>query len=361
MDIKKLEEKYHGFYTPAFQILVNGRDLLSDEKFEIAQVQVDNTLKGADQFSFMVNSSFDFENREFQRLKGFFDFGTEVEIKFGYLDKKTMSVLMKGIITSVKTSFPANGLPQITVSGYDRSFPLTKSKKSRNWDEKKDHEIVSQIAKEHKLKPIVQDTDEPHPKVEQNQESDYQFIEKLAKRNGFEFYTQESDLYFCKPGSDQDAIVTLEWGKGLVSFSPEMNIAEQIAEVEVRGWNVKSKKEFIGRAKKQDEPGRDKQKKSGAEHVQEAFQEKATLKIRMPVYSQQEADRRAKSILKEKSEQLLTGSGESIGLPEIRADRNIELLGLGELFSKTYYIEQSTHTISSSGYKTTFKVKETTI
>ena len=43
------------------------------------------------------------------------------------------------------------------------------------------------------------------------------------------------------------------------------------------------------------------------------------------------------------------------------ADTNLELKGLGTLFSKTYYVDQSTHTISTSGYKTSFKVKDTTI
>lgn len=361
MDIVALEEKYHGFYTPAFQILVDKSNLLTAEFFEITQVQVDNTLKGADQFSFTVNSSFDFKNREFQRLRGLFDFGAEVEIMMGYLDKKTMTVLMQGMITSVKTNFPTSGLPQLTVSGYDQSYPLTKNKRSQSWDKEKDSDIVKSIAKEHQLKPIVDDTEESHPKVEQNQESDYQFVEKLAKRNGFECYTQENKLYFQKPASNQKAIVTLEWGKGLVSFSPEMNIAEQVAAVEVRGWNVETKSEIVGIAKKQDEYGRDPQKRSGAEYVEQMFKTPPTLYIRLPVRSKQDADRRAKSILKEKSEQLLTGSGESIGLPEIRANRNLELKGLGELFSKTYYIEQSTHTINNSGYKTTFKVKETTI
>jgi phage protein D len=55
------------------------------------------------------------------------------------------------------------------------------------------------------------------------------------------------------------------------------------------------------------------------------------------------------------------GSGESIGLPEIRANTLIELTGMGKPFNKKYYVEQSTHTISTSGYRTTFKIKDPTI
>jgi len=44
---------------------------------------------------------------------------------------------------------------------------------------------------------------------------------------------------------------------------------------------------------------------------------------------------------------------------ELRPDRNVELDKLGLPFSKTYYIQQATHKIDSSGYRTRFKVKET--
>jgi phage protein D len=46
-------------------------------------------------------------------------------------------------------------------------------------------------------------------------------------------------------------------------------------------------------------------------------------------------------------------------LPEIRPDRNVELDNLGVPFSKTYYVQEATHRIDTSGYRTRFKVKET--
>ena len=55
------------------------------------------------------------------------------------------------------------------------------------------------------------------------------------------------------------------------------------------------------------------------------------------------------------------GSGESIGLPELKPDTNVAITGLGRAFSKTYYLSEATHTIDNSGYRTSFKVRETTI
>ena len=83
------------------------------------------------------------------------------------------------------------------------------------------------------------------------------------------------------------------------------------------------------------------------------------LRLRQPVFTQAEANQRAKAILNERAKQFLTGEGETIGLPELRPDCNVELANLGFPFSKVYYIQQATHKIDSNGYRTRFKVKET--
>lgn len=367
LSLVQLEQAHLNFYVPSYRIIVNGNDLLRKLFLEITTVQVDNTLKGADRFSFTVNSAFNFENREFRLSKEFplisdlFAFGNAVEISMGYQDNQELPLMLRGKITAVQTSFPAGGLPQITVSGYDLTYCMTKGKKSRNWSDKTDSYIVSQIAQEYGLTPKVEDTKVQHPKTEQSQESDSQFLEKLAERNGYELYAFDRDLIFKPPANKEEAVASLEWGRGLLSFTPEINIAEQITKVEVRGWNVATKKEIVGTATVGEEPGRDAGRRSGGEVLKQVCREQGELKVRVPVFSQQEAKRRAEAILKKRSELFVQGSGESIGLPEIRANTNLELTGLGKPFNKTYYVEQSTHTISTSGYRTTFKVKDTTI
>jgi len=364
VDLERVHEK---FYVPSYQIKVNGKDLLGDLFLEIVSVQVDNPLNGADRFTFTVNGGFDFENREFRLAKDFpllfdlFTFGNAVEIYVGYQNNKELPLLLRGKITSVQTSFPAGGLPQITVSGYDLTYCMTKGKKSRNWHDQTDSYIVSQIAHEYGLNPKVEDTVVKTAKTEQSQESDAQFLERLRDRNDWELYAYDKDLIFRPPANNEDAIISLEWGGGLLSFSPEFNIAEQIVKVEVRGWNVNTGKEIVGTAATGEENGRDSGRRSGGEMLKAVCHEQGEMKVRKPVFSQQQAKRTAESILKKRAELFVQGSGESIGIPEIRAGKNIELLGLGKPFNKTYYIEQSTHTINTSGYRTTFKVKDTTV
>jgi len=362
----QLEETHNGFYVPSFEILVNNKDLLHDLYMEISSVQVDNVLKGGDRFSFTVNSTFNFEEKDFEHLEDTFGFGNAVLISMGYQNGKPgvqkLPEMIMGKITSVQTSFPATGLPQINVSGYDLTYCMGKGKKSRPpWHNRTDSYVVSQIAREYGLNPKVVDTVVEHPTTQQSQESDAQFIERLTTRNGYECFAFMKDLTFRpRPTRPTDPVVSLEWGKGLLSFSPEINIAEQVTKVEVRGWDVSTKKEVVGIAEAGQEPGRVQGRQSGGEILKKVCREEKELKVRESVFSKQEAKRRADAILKERSEQFVKGSGESIGMPEIRAGTYIDLKGMGQLFSRLYYIEQCTHTINNSGYRTTFKTKDTT-
>jgi phage protein D len=55
---------------------------------------------------------------------------------------------------------------------------------------------------------------------------------------------------------------------------------------------------------------------------------------------------------------LITGSGVSVGLPELRAGRLVEIIGLGARFSGLYRLTKTTHTFGSSGYTTAFDVRK---
>ena len=360
MDLVGFEKKYNNFYAPTFQINVDKKDLI-EEGVEVTNTTVDNSLDGADHFSFSINNPYDVGKKEFKWLDSdMFETGKEVEIKMGYLSKLTTMIL--GQISSVRPSFPASGIPQMEISGYDLSQQMMKSKKPNSWPEMTDSDVAKDIASVYKLKTSnVEDTKTKHPKIIKDKESDYHFIKKLADRNGFEFFVREKNIYFRIPQNDRKEIAVLKWGESLNTFSPELNVANQVSEIEIRHWDPKTKKEIVASAKKGDEHGRDSGKKSGGDLVEKTAKGAVVKVIRTPVNSKEEAEKIAKAALDKLAEGLIKGSGECIGIPDIVAGENVKLEGLGKKFSRTYYLEKATHTISSSGYKTTFNVKENTI
>ena len=47
----------------------------------------------------------------------------------------------------------------------------------------------------------------------------------------------------------------LEWGKSLISFQPTLQVANQVAELTVRGWNPQTKKEIKVTVRRSEVPG----------------------------------------------------------------------------------------------------------
>jgi phage protein D len=366
MDLAAAASAYGEFLAPAFAIKVARTDLVRDLLVAVSQVEVDMVLGAASRFSFSVTDCYSQKLHAFRTGRGddllsLLAFGSEVEICLGYGDAKSTPTAVQGMITEITTTFPEGGAPELTIAGYDHGFSLTMGKNTYNWKDAPDSKVAQDIASFNNLAANVESTTEKHPQIEQNQESDWEFLKKLADRNHFELFVDERRiLHFRRPNDKAGAVLTLAYGEGLLSFKPEANLAGQVSRVEVVGWNFQSKAKFVGIASTGEESGL--QGRSAGAILNTFVRDRSkrpTLRLRQPVFSQSEADQRAKAALNERAKQFLTGEGETIGLPEIRPDRNVELANLGVPFSRIYYIQQATHRIDSNGYRTRFKVKET--
>jgi uncharacterized protein len=371
MQIEQLEQTYGGFYVPTFVIEVGGQELVRDLFLTVSAVSVDLKEKTAGRFSFTVASVFDWEAREFVAnerqvrvdLLELFAFGSPVEIAMGYGDPSKIKgkPLLTGLVTEVSTNFGSGSAPELTVSGYDNLYPLLVGRCTRRWENRRDSDAVSDVASDRQVPTDIKQTNPTKSSIDQNGQTDMAFIEKLAERNGNTYYSRAGKLYFGPRQNTSGDVLELEWGKGLLSFNPEANLARQITEVEVHGWSATRGEPILGKARRGDESGRDTRAQSGGDRVVTALSDNPVLRVRAAVHTQAEADARAKAILEERAQQFVTGRGETIGIPELVPDVNIALGGMGRGFSKTYYVSEATHTLNGSGYRTSFKVQETTV
>jgi uncharacterized protein len=368
MELATLSRRYGNFFAPAFAVRIGDSDLMREGFLAINQVEVDMVLGAASRFTFTVVDSYSFKSHSFETGRGrkVFDllkFGSVVDIYMGYGDSKSVPRMLSGVISEITTSFPDAGSPELAVSGYDHAFPLTLGKNSNTWRNKLDSDVAQAIASFHNLNSDIEQTKERHPQIEQSQESDFEFLKKLADRNHFELYVDSKRaLHFRKPNDTASPILRLVWGEGLLSFKPQANLAGQISKVEVYGRDIKKNKTIIGIARAGEESGKKGKGKSAGERLK-AFvkdpEKQPTLRLRQPVFTQAEAEKRAFAALNERAKGFLTGDAEAIGVPEIQPDCNVSFDNLGAPFSKTYYVQQATHKIDSNGYRTRFKVKET--
>lgn len=362
MSFTDLREKYAGFYTPRFAVTVGDRTYDASSGL-VSEVSVDTTIDGADTFSFTLDGRFDRASGEFvdidwDRVAA----GERVTLGLGY--GSTIEPLVVGRIGSVTPSFPADGAPSVGVNGFGLLHDLMEGTTDRSWDDTTDSAVVEEVAGAYAFADLdVQDTGLERPKVVQHGQNDYRFLRTLADRNGYELFATGETFRFREPDDDRTPSLTLRYGESLTSFSPEVSTEGQVSAVEVRHWDAAKKQAIVGTAESEDDAGPAASVAGSGRGAQGPDQ--GTRVIRVPVRSEEEAEAVAEAALARIEAGLVTGSGETVGLPEVRAGETLGLTGLGERFSRPadgetyYYVESVRHRLGAGGFTTSFEVTET--
>ncbi|MEC0230402.1 phage late control D family protein [Paenibacillus alba] len=344
----ELAKKYKEFFAPAYLITVDGTKI--SENIAIATIRVETSIDGtADSFSFRVTNAYDVMKNDFQWISEF-TLGKAIDISLGYVDKFTP--VFTGFITSVVVDFPEDGAPGLIVRGMDMSYLMMKGTRSRSWNKKKYSDVVTEIAKTYGAKVHIDATTTEFPTISQSQINDFHFIQNLANLVNYDFFIVGKNLYFRKPLTEMTAVMTLEMGKTLRSLTLDMNLSEQITGVTVRAWDNKELKVIQG------ESGTIAKLGSNSKTGKDLLASKGDFveHIYTNAASAEEAKTYADALLNRRAMKLISGTGECIGIPEIRAGRYIKLSGVGKKFDQPYYLTGATHIFDDEGYTTRFQI-----
>jgi phage protein D len=357
------------YYAPNYEIEVEGRALDAETKGDVLDIKVTMDLKNLTGISLTINN---WDDRHF----GFkysdtdtFEVGNRIHVQMGYADR--LLSMARGVITSMTPRFSESGPPTLGISAQDSLVKLRDRKPGPNdvkrFVKKADWEIAQIVAARNNLKFKATQEGEMHDVVMQKDQDEATFLKERAARIDFDCYiwvdpeTGEDTLFFVKPTDGRDGRRTreyvFEWGKSLINFNPKLSIAEQVGTVTVRGWDPYSKQTLSYTAGPQDLPRAGSGGMSGPQAAQERLNGKSDIVVDQPVTSAREARDLAISLLRERSYEHITGSGQVIGLPDLRPGDNVELLGLGTRFSGRYHVLKVDHSLGSSGYQTAFDVR----
>jgi len=293
---------------------------------------------------------------------GLFDEGNKVEIQIGYVDGTPFEFW--GEITAITPNFPESGLPTLTVRGFSYYHRLQRCRRSKAFKKIKDSDIAKKLAdatKPTKLKAEVDDTGIEYRLVSAKDVTFASLLKQRAQRIGYEVVVKKDILYFQRPRYlvEHSPALTLEWGRDLRSFSPNLSTYNMVTEVKVRASQTsrgKGKDPLVGTASAGKE-GFVMGDKAGSQIAKEIFGENSVLADDHNVTTQKEANDMAQAQLEAKSLGFISGRGSCIGNPQLVARQVINLKGLGKRFSGIYYVTSTTHTIDASGYRTDFEAK----
>jgi phage protein D len=347
-----LEQKYRQFFAPAFDISVDGQSFTL-QKIAVSTLTVNSTTEQkSDSFTFRIENAYDAVARQFKWLGSLIDVGKTISIKLGYTDK--LELVFDGIITGFTVDYPSEGQPTITVQGMDRSCLMMRSVTSNLWLNKKVSDVVKEIGGKYSLQLKVDDTMTPKPSIEQMRKSDFHFLRDLAEETNHDFFVVGQKLYFRKINPSESPVITLMYGKNLKSYSVTADISKQVSKLIFRGTDPQTWESFEATAQGVNKIGNN--GRTGKD-IMAALSSNTIETVYSNASSQAEAQELADSMLNERAMELVSGEGECIGIPEIRAGRHIKVEGLGAQFNQPYVLSSVTHTINSQGYVTKFEVE----
>lgn len=383
-----------GFYVPQFQVRIEGAGLPRDVLRDVIQLTYKDNIREIDNFELSINN-WDPQTNDFkyvgsrletrQSLQGdtemsrrfrlFEPCHKEVEVRLGYTGELT--VMLTGNFTTMEPNF-SSGAPSLTVRGLNVLHQLRRKQHTGSWLGKKDSEIAENIAtlrdggRRRFPLPVVTDSnvlnkEEAIPIVSQRNQYDIDFLLYRARLRGYVVYVQEEDrqagtprrLYFGPSDSGQrpglrNVTFKLEWGKSLIDFKPTLTTANQIKSVTVNGWNRRTRRVISETITLED---RELRRNRDLYELLNRCDPREEIVVDEPVFTEQQARRRAIALLMERQKEMVKATGTTIGLPDLRAGRQVEIGGLGARFNGTYFVTETTHTISSSGYITRFTAR----
>ncbi len=360
------------FYAPGFSLKIGGQDL-SQIGFIVQRLTVEQSVEAAARLSFSLFRAGTEKTLAhwLEEALSLLKLGLLVEAWAGYGGKRLL--IFKGCLTSFSYAFSVDSVGEIQVEAQDFLFLMMKRKalRSRGQDgfsEVYDHEIVKRLLLHYPSfeKQDIDQTSVKYPKVQQKKEEhDYQFLKRLAERNGYFLYArldqQEEKSVFCfqKPRDKAGGEVRgheLSFGRELRSFSPQFSLTQVVTKVVVRGWDPKNKKEIEGQAEL---PAAEQRRLEEANFIDPLI-----LEVHQPVRDRKEAEERARALLF-KHRRLLEAEAETLGLTELQAGDLVKIRGLpsctgpyGLDLCRVYLAHQVTHQIGETGYRLRLKLKE---
>lgn len=286
------------------------------------------------------------------------DFGTEIALEIGSTQSQTR--IFKGRITGLEADYPEGGGSRLTVLAEDALQDLRMTRRTRNFEDMSDEDIVRDVVQTHGLTPDLQMSGPTHHNVAQVNLSDLAFIRQCARRVDVELWVEGQTIY-ARNRRDRaaDGSITLAYGADLVSFSVRADLAHQCTELQLAGWNVASKSSINETANEQTiSEELNSGEVSGSAVLDQAFGRRvASIVHRVPL-TNEEGRSIAEAEYRCKARRFVTGRAMSDGNPEIFVGRAVELTRLGTLFDGVYYVTHVVHSFDRvQGFHTEFEVE----
>jgi uncharacterized protein involved in type VI secretion and phage assembly len=342
--------------------------LVAELMEDLLQLSVEESLHLPGMFTLVIKNDYfpgKPDEEELWRYRELLAIGKSIKIGFQSsttaaqeFSEEQEGYVLKGEITAIETHFTGESQAPVIVRGYDVSHRLHRGRHNRSFQNMTDSDIVKKVTEELGIEAgTIDASGSPHDYVFQENQTNMQFLRDRAARIGFELFVQDGKVYFRKPKSSET--LNLTWLSDLHSFRVRVTSAEQVSEVEVRGWNYKEKQAIVSNKNRTRDVLTDTQNGAGRDTSTKFRLDRTPPKmivVDQPIESAREADALAQALYDELGGEFVCADAKGEGNPEIRPGKLVELQGMGQ-YSGNYYITETRHLYHQGVYTTDLSVR----
>ena len=363
IDLEELAQKYNDFIKPCYEIITNDRKIESTFLNQELTVEITTGFE-AGFLQFKIWNAFEKDKQKQQlyskkEITSLLQLGNIVEAKIGYL-KKADTCVFKGYIDGIYMDYERNGEIVYTVECLDAKGIMMNSIHSKTKKSIKKYSLaVEDILKKYtsvlklKTEQFYTGDNTVNVLIEQHNESDYDFVVRMAKKIGCEFYIVAGNVIFQNIEERQkQTAIKYHINSYIENVTMHSSLKEMVNHVVVKSNNETTPdKPFSAKAvyyAKTAESG-----KMTASSVSPLLTERVSKVITdMTVCSDIDAKQKAENYINYIAKSTITGKITTVGIPELCVGTFCTLEGFGKPFDKKYYISKVIHSIKNGIFKT---------
>ena len=345
--------------TSTFIVEINGQPLPADIVPLLTTAHVDDSQRLPDLFVLGFRDG----DRTVVSKTGV-TIGAKVKVSVLTSDTTTPQLLITGEVTALEAEFDGGGTFTV-IRGYDPAHRLFRGRRTEAYTQMTASDIATKVAQRVGIKVgTVEATSTVFDHVSQFGSTDWEFLERLAREVGCEISVRDGAFAFTTPhpaGTAPDPArpgaepLVLRLGSDLLRFRSVVTAAQQVAEVEVRGWGVPGKEALKGTAPAKTHSAE--LPDTNPKTLADIFGSARYVSTDVPYATQAEVDSVAKALADEVAGAFAQFEGVVRGNPAVRAGAAVSLAGIGSPFDGKYTVTTSRHRFEpGSGYTTAFSV-----
>ena len=236
--------------SSGFLVEIEGAPLPADAKALLISAHVDDSLRLPDTFVLRFR-----DPGRIVIAKSGAKIGSKIKVSVASDGSNSPEALIQGEVTALEAEFDSTGTYTV-IRGYDQAHRLFRGRRTETYTQSTASDVATKVAQRAGLTVgKIESTSTVFDHLSQAGVTDWEFLEGLARQIGYEIAVKDGKFDFRKPQKADAAPaggkaaaenpLVLRLGTDLLRFRSLITAAEQVKEVQARGWDLAQKKAFV--------------------------------------------------------------------------------------------------------------------